>query len=108
MKFPEWRAFSRAAAVYPSPLNLVAADVRRLTTPNPKSQIPNPKSEIDESLLASAATVQSFHARMLQENLSLGEEGRGEVRLAPNSIQLEHAIKPLRDAAQIVRNDNRV
>ena len=36
--------------------NLVAADVRRLITPNPKS-------EIDASLLTSAATVQGFNAR---------------------------------------------
>jgi len=36
-------------------MNLVTADVRRLFTPNPKS-------EIDESLLTSAATVQVFNA----------------------------------------------
>ena len=35
--------------------NFVAADVRRLITPNPKS-------EIDQSLLTSAATVPSFRA----------------------------------------------
>src|SRR2546428_14175105 len=101
MKFPGWSAFSRAAAVYPSPLNLVAADVRRLTTPNPKSQI-------DESPLASAATVQGFNARILRGNSSFAGEGRGGDRLAPNSIQLHHAIKPLRHAARIVRNRNRV
>ncbi len=44
-------------------MNLVAANVRRLITPNPKSEIVNPKSEIDESLLTSAATVHGFNTR---------------------------------------------
>jgi len=38
------------------PLNFVAADVRRLITPNPKS-------EIDESLLTSAARVHGPNSR---------------------------------------------
>ena len=43
-------------------MNLVAANVRRLITPNPKSEIVNPKSEIDESLLTSAATMSPEHS----------------------------------------------
>src|SRR2546423_1619549 len=43
------------------PLNLVAADVRRLMTLNPKS-------EIDESLLTSAATVQGSNAGNFSED----------------------------------------
>ena len=40
--------------------------------------------------------------------LGIFDPGLGGDPLASNSIQLQHTIIPLRDAAQIVRNDNRV